>query len=447
MERPQTKYATLGDAQIAYQVFGQEPPAPALVQVTGSISHVEERWGHRVNVDSFARLASFSRVITFDQRGLGMSDPLPPDAHAPWENWMEDLRCVLDTVGYERAAILAGGEAGGSAMLFAATYPERTSALFLVNTCARYLVTDDYPCGVTEDVAMAAVKMFQQSWGTPAGIAAFAPDQAGEPGFFEWSAHVQRCSATPRAVAAQLTAAMTGDVRQALPLIQAPTVVFHRSPAYRWVPQAMGHYLAERIPGARFVELAGADSWIYAKSSPDAYDVIEEVMTGGLHARESDRVFATVVVEDVVGSTARAVELGDATWTRLLDRHDQFVAAAVRDQQGRIVNTTGDGAIAVFDSPSRAIRCANRIREAIRELDIEVRVGIHAGEIERRGDDVAGIGVHIAARVSALAEASEVLVSGTVKDLVVGSGITFTDRGAHELKGVPGSWPVFAVQQ
>lgn len=437
---------TIGDAEVAYQVFGQEPPAPAIVQVSGSISHVEERWGHRLYADSLDRLASFGRVILFDQRGMGMSDPLPPDTGAPWESWSEDLRCLLDAVGYERVAILAGGEAGGSALLFAATYPERTSALFLVNTSARYLAADDYPCGVSEESARAMVDAFRAGWGTVEFTAQMTPSMAAEPDYFAWSAHVQRCSATPRAAAAQLTALLGADLREALPLIQAPTIVFHSAPSYRPVPQAMGRYLADHIAGARFVELRHADSWMFAESSPRAYDLIEEVVTGGLQARESERVFASVLVEDVVGSTARAVAMGDAAWTRLLDRHDRAASTAVTDEHGRVVKTTGDGVVAVFDSPSRAIRCARRIRAGLGELGLDVRIGIHAGEITRRGEDVAGIGVHIAARVGALAAASQILVSGTVKDLVVGSGIGFAESGNHELKGVPGSWPLFAVE-
>jgi class 3 adenylate cyclase/pimeloyl-ACP methyl ester carboxylesterase len=444
MDRPKTLYAAVGDAQVAYQVFGQVPPASTLVHVPGTISHVEERWNSRLYADSLTRLASFSRVISFDPRGSGLSDPLPPDTGAPWESWAEDLRALLDTVGCEQAAIPAGNDVGPSAVLFAAAYPERTSALFLVNTAARYLVADDYPCGVSDDVAAMVVDVFRQRWGTEEFAALTTPSMAAEPSYLEWQARFHRSSTTPRTAATKLAVTIRGDVRDALPLIQAPTVVFHRS-SYRFFPEAMGRYLAEHIPGARFIELPGGDSWIHSESSPQAYDLIEEVLTGGLQIRESERVFATVLVEDIVGSTEMAVKLGDTPWKGLLDRHYQLAESIVTKLQGRVVKTTGDGVVVVFESPSRSLRCAEQLRGAIQGLGLEARVGIHAGEIERRGDDVAGIGVHIAARVSALAERSEILVSGTVRDLVVGSGIEFLERGEHELKGVPGHWKLFAV--
>jgi class 3 adenylate cyclase/pimeloyl-ACP methyl ester carboxylesterase len=444
MDRPKTLYATVGDAQVAYQVFGQVPPASTLVQVPGTISHIEERWGSRLYADSLTRLASFSRVISFDPRGSGLSDPLPPDTGAPWESWAEDLRAVLDTVGCEQAAILAGNDVGPSAILFAAAYPERISALFLVNTAARYLVADDYPCGVSDDVVAMLVDTFRQGWGTEEFAALTTPSMAAEPSYLEWQARFHRSSTTPRTAATQLAVLLRADVREALPLIQAPTIVFHRS-SYRFVPEAMSRYLAEHIPGARFIQLPGGDTWIHSESLPQAYDLIEEVLTGRLQIRESERVFATVLVEDIVESTEMAVKLGDTPWKGLLDRHYQLAESIVTKLQGRVVKTTGDGVVVVFESPSRSLRCAEQLRGAVQGLGMEARVGIHAGEIERRGDDVAGIGVHIAARVSALAEGSEILVSGTVRDLVVGAGIEFIERGEHELKGVPGRWKLLAV--
>ena len=440
-----TKYVMVGDAEVAYQVFGQVPPASTLVQVPGTIGHVEERWGSRLYADSLRRLGSFCRVISFDPRGFGLSDPLPPDTGAPWESWAEDLRAVLDAVGCKQAAILAGNDVGPSAILFAAAYPERTSALFLVNTTARYLVADDYACGVSDDVGAMLVETFKQGWGTEEFAALTHPSMTAEPSYLEWQARFQRSSATPRAAAAQLAVTIRADVRDALPLIQAPTVVFHRT-SHRFVPEAMGRYLANRIPSARFLELPGGDIGMYSESSPKAYDLIEEVLTGALQIRESERVFATVLVEDIVGSTEMAVKLGDAPWRGLLDRHYQLAESIVTKLQGRVVKTTGDGVVVVFDSPSRSLRCAQQLREATQGLGLEARVGIHAGEIERRGDDVAGIAVHIAARVGALAEGDEILVSGTVRDLVVGSGVEFIERGEHELKGVPGSWKLFAVR-
>ena len=442
---PTTRYADAGGGQVAYRVFGRDSPAPTLVQANGLTSHVELRFDHPLVVVYLERLASFSRLVLFDRRGAGMSDPLPDRSTADWEGWTDDLRAVLDAVGCERAAILAGMDAGPTAMLFAATYPERTSALILVNTAARFLVADNYPCGRSEEEANAMIDLVRELWGTEAFAAMLSPNMTGDPSFLSWLARYQRASATPRAAAAQFAASIRVDVRDVLPLITVPTVVLHRS-ANALVPIELGRYLAEHIADARLVELAGSDQWINGdEDAEDIHNLIEEALTGTRQERPSDRVFATVLVEDIVGSTPRAVAMGDGPWKLLLDRHDALAHKIVGGLQGRIVKMTGDGIVATFDSPSRAIRCAETLREQIRDLGLDVRAGIHAGEIERRGDDVAGVGVHTAARVSALAHAGEVLVSRTVKDLVAGSGIAFTERGTHTLKGVPDDWQLYAV--
>lgn len=443
--RPATQYADTGEGQVAYCLLGRSD-APVLVQANGLASYLEMRWDHPGSVASLERLASFSHLVLFDRRGAGMSDPLPGRPTADWEGWIEDLRAVLDAAGCERAAILAQMDAGPTAMLFAATYPERTSALLLVNTAARFLVAEDYPCGMSEDGAAALVAMVRATWGTEALGSMLSPALAGDPSFLDWLARYQRASATPGAAAAQFEAVMRSDVRGVLPSISAPTIVFHRL-ANPLVPIAMGQYLADHIPGARLVEMPGADAWINAEGSEDVYDLLEEAITGGRMARPADRVFATVLVEDIVGSTERAVVMGDASWKVLLDRHDTVAERSVRDAQGRIVKTTGDGIVAIFDSPSRAIRCASALRAGLLEIGLETRTGIHAGEIERRGEDVAGIGVHIAARVSAVAIGGEILVSRTIRDLVAGAGIDFEERGTHALKGVPEDWQLYAVKE
>jgi class 3 adenylate cyclase len=430
---------------VAYRVLGEASTAPILVQANGLTSHVELRWDHPMSVASMERLASFSRLVLFDRRGAGLSDPLPDASTADWEGWTDDLRAVLDAVGCERAAILAGRDAGPTAMLFAATYPERTSALLLVNTAARFLVADDYACGFSEEAASAMADAVAELWGSETFAAMLSPNMADDPSLLNWLARYQRASATPRAAAAQFAAGMRADVREVLPLITVPTLVLHRS-ANQLVPIEMGRYLAEHIACARLVELPGSDQWINGdEDAEDIYNLIEEEITGARQERPSDRVFATVLVEDIVGSTQRAVAMGDGPWKLLLDRHDAVAHKLVGGLEGRIVKMTGDGIVAIFDSPSRAIRCGETLREQIRDLGLELRTGIHAGEIERRGDDVAGVGVHTAARVSALAHAGEVLVSRTVKDLVAGSGLAFTERGTHTLKGVQDDWQLYAV--
>jgi pimeloyl-ACP methyl ester carboxylesterase len=445
MDRAETRYALVGDAQVAYQVYGLGTDAPALVQVTGLISHVEVRWESPLYRSTAERLASFARVILFDRRGAGLSDPVPPGSGALWETWTEDLIAVLDSVGCDRAAILAAGDSGPSAILFAATYPERVSALFLLNTAARYLTAPDYPDGVAPESAAAVVDAFGQAWGTEAFAAALLPSKAEDQAYLEWYSHFQRCSATPRAAAEQMEVVLQADVRGALRSIHAPTVVFQRSEGIAFLPVELGRYLAEHIPRAKLVELPGRDGWLFPGHDDAVFDLIEETITGQLLPRPPERVFGTVVFEDIVASTERAVEIGDTRWKSLLDRHDSAVSGAV-GPRGRIIRGTGDGVVAVFDSPSQAIRSSVHMQEVMRSVGVRIRVGIHAGEIERHGNEFGGVGFHIAARVGALAGADEVLVSGTVKDLVVGSGIRFEGRGERELKGVPGVWKLFAVR-
>ncbi len=361
-----------------------------------------------------------------------------------WEEWTEDMLAVLDAAESERAAVFATLDAGPIAILFASLHPEHVSALILLTTAARYLVADDYPAGATDDMVDGIVALIEQTWGTPEFAQLMLPNMSENPEYLAHVAKMLRASATPRTAAAQFDYILrTIDVREALPLIQAPTLVLHASQS-TLVPIEHGRFLAEHTPGSKFVALPGDVTGI----SPDDVritDEIAEFLTGERPAAEVDRVLTTVMFTDIVASTERAASLGDRRWRALLDAHDRTVREQLRRNRGREINTTGDGFLAAFDGPARAIRCGQSLVNAARELGIEVRVGLHTGECEVRKNDLGGLAVHIAARVAALAEANEVVVSRTVKDLVVGSEIRFADRGDHRLKGVPGQWKLFAA--
>jgi pimeloyl-ACP methyl ester carboxylesterase len=437
---PDIRYARNDDVHIAFTAFGA---GPDLVVAPGFISHQEVAWEEPSVVHFFERLASFRRVITFDKRGVGLSDPTgsPPTV----EECADDLGAVMDAAGSERADVLGVSEGGAMATLFAAMHPERVRSLVVFGSFPRLLEADDYRCGVTADDLAALLTISDRGWGEGAGLGAWAPSRRDDVRLREWWARLQRMAATPGMVRAIFGLYPSIDVRQSLPLIQAPTLVLHRQ-GDRMVPIDLGRYLAEHIPGARFVELEGTDHLFFTGDADTLLDEIEEFLTGVRHTAEPDRVLATVLFTDVVGSTERAVQIGDARWRELLDAHHAQVRRQLERFRGREVKTTGDGFVAVFDGPARAIRCAAAIRDAVRGLGLTVRAGLHTGEVEVVGDDIAGVAVHLAARVSSCAEAGEVWVSRTVVDLVAGSGLTFADRGEHELKGVPGSWQLFAVE-
>lgn len=444
MTVPQTRYTSLGEADIAYQVLGEGPLD--LVYANGLTEHIDMQWDHPLMARFLERLASFSRLIMFDRRGAGASDPVPLDALPTWEEWTEDLRAVLDAVGSERAAIYAELDAGPVGMIFAATHPERTSALILGNTAARYAKAEDYPDGATPEAVEGIVELFRTTWGTEQLIAAVFPSMAGDPAFLRWRAKFTRASATPRTAAAQYRYIFGMDVRSVLATIAVPTLVLHRS-NFSLVPIQHGRYLADHIPGARFVEVAGGDAWFFTEGAEEVLDEVAEFLTGVRPPAAPDRMLATVLFSDIVGSTERASRLGDRSWRALLDAHYAILRAELDRFAGREIATTGDGFFATFAGPARAISCACAMRDAIRTLGIDIRVGLHTGEVETVGEDLAGIAVHIGARVAAAAQPSEVLVSRTVADLVAGSGIPFRDRGAHLLKGVPGSWQLYAVDK
>jgi class 3 adenylate cyclase len=442
VERPETRYVAVGDADVAYQVLGNGPTD--LLYCYGLGSDVEHFWDVTPMADYFAGLASFSRLLIFDRRGIGASDGVPNSALPTWEEWAEDIGAVLDAAGSQQAAIVAAIDAGPMAMIYAASHPERVTALILLNTTARYLVADDYPIGYPEESVDALIELIRSSWGRPDLIAFTNPGIADNPQLVDMLARLTRSSATPRAAAAQYGYLLKTDVvRNLLPLIQVLTLVLHvsESPV---LSIEHGHYLADHIGGAKFVQLPGGDLNPTA-NAPIIVEEVGEFLTGSRPLAEIDRVLASVLFTDIVGSTERAAALGDQRWRSLLDQHDTVVREQLRRSHGRELNTTGDGFVASFDGPARAIRCALAIAESTSPLGLDMHMGLHTGECEVRGNDLGGLAVHIAARVGALAAPGEVLVSGTVKDLVAGSGIEFIERGEHELKGVPGSWKLFAV--
>jgi class 3 adenylate cyclase len=438
MERPQTRYVEVGGAEVAYQVVGQGPPE--VVWVTGW-GHLDLRWEDPVYVVFLERLASFSRLILFDRRGTGASDAVPDTAMPTWEEWADDMRAVLDAAGSQRTVVLADNDGGPTGLLFTAMHPERVSALILAFTTARRLRAEDYPFGISPEGVDDLVETARVRWGNPAAVARVWPSRVDDPEFAQWFAMYMRASATPRSAAAQTRYRIESlDAREALPLIRVPTLVLHNRDNLV-TPIEHGRYLADHIAGAKFVELPGGDTGV-AFSTP-AIEEVAEFVTGERPPVEVDRILTTLLFTDIVGSTERAAALGDQAWRSLLDAHDRTVRDQLRRFRGREINTTGDGFVASFDGPARAIRCALAINAAVRPLGVDLHQGLHTGECEVRGDDLGGLAVHIASRICSLARPGEVLVSGTVKDLVAGSTIEFVESGEHQLKGVSGSWHLY----
>jgi class 3 adenylate cyclase/pimeloyl-ACP methyl ester carboxylesterase len=439
--QPETRYAWLGQDRIAYQVMGQGPPD--LVVTSGSFTHVDTMWEDPAIALMQRRFASFSRLIRFDRLGTGASDPAPLDHLPPWESYAEELAAVLDEVGSERAALLVGLDAGSMAMYFAATKPERTSALILFNTTAKYLAADDYAIGIPRGSAEALLGQLDQLWGTEAMAQLTVPSRAGDERFRRWYAKLLRSTASPRAAQAFVRVMFEIDARPLLPLVQVPTLVLH-SIGYPLVPIEHGRYLAEHIPDAKLIELPGSDGPLPWQAEI-ALDHIEEFLGNLRRPPVPTRVLSTVLFTDIVASTEQASRLGDQRWRQLLDVHDEAARRVVDEFQGRLVKTTGDGILATFDGPGRGIRCAAALSEELRGIGLQIRAGLHTGEVELRDGDVGGIAVHLAARVMAAAGPGEVFTSRTVRDLVVGANITVEDRGPHALKGIEGTWQLFAV--
>jgi class 3 adenylate cyclase len=433
---PDTRYARSGDVRIAYQVFGQG--AFDLVYVPGFISNIDLYWDHPVMAHFLSRLGSFCRVIIFDKRGTGLSDRT--DNVPTLEERMDDVRAVMDAAGSERAAVFGTSEGGAMSMLFAATYPERVQALVLCGTYAHF-----HSYVLPPEALEAFLERVEASWGTGASLAAFAPSKAADEAFRQWWARFERMSASPSAVLALIRLNGGIDVRHVLPSIRTPTLVLHRTGDTR-VSVEGGRNLAANIPGAKLVELPGGDHLLWAGDVDRLADEMEVFLTGSRADIEPDRILATVMFTDIVDSTKRALKLGDRRWRELLDQHDRLLRQEIARFRGREVKALGDGFLATFDGPARAVRCGTSIVEAVRALDLEVRGGVHTGEIEVKGDDIGGIAVHIAARVAGLADAGRILVSSTVRDLVAGSNLHFADRGPHALKGLDEPVRLFAVE-
>jgi class 3 adenylate cyclase/pimeloyl-ACP methyl ester carboxylesterase len=435
-----TRYALSGEHHIAYQVHGEGPID--LVYVPSWISQIEHYWEEPRVARYFRGLSSFSRLILFDRRGTGLSDPV---VDVPTlEEQMDDVVAVMDAAGSERAAVFAQLEGGAMAMLFAATHPERTGALVLYEAMPRTSWAPDYtwPPRQAEREAWLAGGIH---WGDGSRIDSLAPSAARDPQLRDWFGRLERLAASPGTALKLMRMNGEVDVRAVLPSIQAPTLVLHRT-GDKFVDIRHSRYLAEHISGARYVELPGGDAISFGSDGATLLAEIEEFLTGARHVPDSERILATVMFSDISNSTGKAAELGDGRWRDLLESIDGIVRRELAHFRGRPVKTLGDGFLATFDGPARAIRCATAIRERVgTQLGIEIRSGLHTGEIELIGDDVGGIAVHIGARVLSCAEPGEVIVSGTVKDLVVGSGIQFEDRGERELKGVPGPWRLWSV--
>lgn len=447
MEVPQTRYAIApSGARIAYQVVGDG--TRDILLNTNWLSSIDLMWDEPRYERCLRRLASYGRLVLFDKRGTGSSDPLELRGGAfdvsLLEQATEDILFVLDEVHSTRATVVGADTGGIAAIVFAATHPERVESLVLQDTCARVTATKDYPWGLDEAAISMIIEAVRESWGTAVTLNALAPSLAMDPSTVRWCARYERLSVPPATMIASWEDAAQIDVRDVLPLVRAPTLVLsHEDTAL--MPSGQGRYLADHIPEARYVELNGVDIWLF--SDPRLADEICLFLgEPSVAAAEDDRVLAAVLFTDLVSSTTQLAELGDLRWKELLDTHDRVLARAVNDHRGTLVDRAGDGMLATFDGPARAVRCAVAIGTDLRKLGLEMRAGVHAGEIELRGDRVAGIAVHMAARVMSTAGAGEVIVSRTVRDLTIGSGLEFRDRGLHELKGIPGAWELFALQ-
>jgi len=441
MTTPRTLYAKSGDVHLAYQAIGAGERD--IVLVLDWASHLEAVWEQPFIREFIASLNRYARVLWFDMRGVGLSDRVVDPAVAT-EEWMDDVRAVMNAAGSERATLLAHGHGVQMALMAAATYLERIESLVLINGFARFSRADDYPAGVPESAAQALLKGIEETWGTGVMAGPLGPAVASRPGIEEWYGRVERFAATPGTAIAKMRAILDLDVRHVLPLVPAPALVVVNS-GDAFVRAGHGRYLAEHLPNARLLERDRPDHWPLPEA--DLMGAIEEFVTGARQVgfEELDRVLTTVLFVDVAGSTERASELGDQRWVEELGRFLETVRRTVVAHRGELINQAGDGILATFDGPARAIRCARDIRDTMRRAGLDVRCGLHTGEVTRRNGDVTGIAVHIGARVSSAASPGEVLVTRTVRDLVAGSGIAFDDRGEHALKGVPETWSLYAT--
>jgi len=446
VDTPETQYVDFGGVQIAYQQFGDGPND--ITYVSNWTWSVDLIWDFPLIIPWLGELATLGRVHQFDMPGTGSSDPFPGDRPTTLEEWMDTVGAVLDASGVERSVLLAHDVGAMMAMMFAAAHPERVSSLILLGATACMRAAPDYPIGFPEELNKRAIDWWVNKWGTGEQLELTAPTFAHDVELRRVQAKYERL-AVPRSTARKVFTLVTElDVRSVLKSIRVPTLVIHRR-GDRFIPVSHGRYLADQIADARYIEFPGDDHFPFAGENQDL--IVKEIrdFLGGAtrvdRRSQADRVLATVLFTDIVSSTERAASLGDRRWKQLLDSHDRMVRGALDQFRGREVKTTGDGFLAAFDGPGKAINCASAIREQARGLGIEIRAGLHIGEVEMRGEDIGGIAVHVASRVMSSAQADEILVSSTVKDLVIGSGIEFEDRGARELKGVPGTWNLYAV--
>jgi pimeloyl-ACP methyl ester carboxylesterase len=440
---PETRYAKSGDVNIAYQVMGQGPLDVVLVH--GWVQSFDAQWEIEPIERFYHRLASFSRLIVFDKRGVGLSDRVAIDDLPTLETRMDDMRAVMDHVGVERAAVLGHSEGGAMCALFAATYPERTRALVMVGSAARTRWAPDYAIGASDEEIDELERSILGGWGVDVVrslLEIMAPSIADDEDMVHAHTRAALRAASPAAAAALTRMSAAIDIRHVLPAIQAPTLVLHR--AKEKFAEA-SRYVGERIRGAKIVQGPGADHMPWLGDAEPALAEIEEFLTGVRPHPSLDRVLATVLFTDIVGSTELAADLGDRRFRELLEQHNALVRRELARFRGRELNTAGDGFLATFDGPARAVACACAIRDGARTFGLQIRFGLHTGELELAGSEIGGIAVHTGARVADLAGPGEVLASSTVRDLVAGSGLEFEDRGSHELKGVPGEWRLYAV--
>jgi len=439
---PKTRYARSGNLHIAYQVVGDGPFD--LLYVPGWVSHVELAWEEPTQARYLERLASFSRLILFDKRGTGLSDRVPDNQLPTLDERIDDLRAVMDAAGSERAALHGFSEGGNMSALFAATHPERTRALVTFGVFAKRIWSPDYPWAPTPEERERDYETIEREWGNLMDLSRLLPSKMGDIEFAKRYATYFRHAASPGAAVALLRMNTQIDIRAILPTIRVPTLVMHRTDDME-SQVAEARYIAEQIPGARFVELPGADHLPWIGDQDAVLDEIQEFLTGVRPVFEPERVLVTVLFTDIVDSTATAARVGDGAWRELIERHDAIARREIERFRGREINTSGDGFFATFDGPARAVRCACALRESMSSLGLRLRAGVHTGEVELAGKELRGIAVHIGARVAAAAGPGEVLVSATVKDLTAGAGIAFRNRGYHTLKGVPEDWQLFAV--
>ena len=442
MYYPETLYARSKEGSVAYQVVGDG--SGDLVVIPSWLNNIDVMWEEPSLAYFLRRLTTFSRLLCFDKRGAGASDTVSLAEMPTLEQWSDDVRTVMKGANSKRAALLGLGAGGQMAMLFAATHPELTSALILVNSAARRLRDVDYPWGLPQDRLPLRLERIEGLWGNGGNLNFIAPSVAQDKDFRSRYARFERLAMGPRAARAILASGWESDLRQVLPAIRVPTLVLHRT-GDQFIRIEHGRYLAEHIPDAEFVELPGDDHLFYAGETEPIISEVQQFLTGMRTVPEIDRVLATVMFTDIVDSTQHAAEIGDRAWWELIDEHNDITRRQLAQHRGNEIKFMGDGFLVTFDGPARAIHCANAITHAVRTLGIEVRVGLHTAEIQFTNNDISGIGVHIGARVLKMAGAGEILVSSTVKDLVAGSGIQFIERGLHTFKGVPGQWQLFAT--